>query len=78
MHTLNTVSKLPMSTYIVVTGKTHAPGNTVEIFRGTISEAVSKSMEESMDYWPDADCNSVRDWLDILTSDYRSVEFEVQ
>jgi hypothetical protein len=74
MHTLNTVSKLPMSTYIVATGKTHTPGNTVEIFRGTISEAISMAQES----WPDADCHSVRDWLDILTSDYGSVEFEAQ
>ncbi len=74
MTTLKAVSKLPMSTYIVATGKTHAPGNTVEIFRGTINEAVADAMES----WPDADCNSVRDWLDILTSDYKSVEFEAQ
>lgn len=74
MHTLNTISKLPKSTYIVATGKTHAPGNTVEIFRGTIGEAMSEAMES----WPDADCHSVRDWLDVLTSDYRSVEFEAQ
>lgn len=74
MHTLNTVSKLPMSTHIVVTGKTHAPRNTVEIFRGTINEAVADAMET----WPDADCDSVRDWLDILTSDYNSLEFEAQ
>lgn len=74
MHTLNTVSKLPMSTYIVVTGKTHTPGNTVEIFRGTINDAVAEAMES----WPDADCHSIVDWLDVLTSDYWSVKFEEQ
>ena len=74
MTTLKAVSKLPMSTHIVVTGKTHAPGNTVEIFRGTISEAVSEAMES----WPDADCHSIVDWLDVLTSDYGSVKFEAQ
>lgn len=74
MTTLKAVSKLPMSTYIVATGKTHAPGNTVEIFRGTINEAVDEAMES----WPDADCHSIVDWLDVLTSDYGSVEFEAQ
>ena len=66
---IRNASRRPYSAFVSITGRAPS-GNIVEVFLGTIREAVNLAQSR----YPDANAKNKADWLDVLTSDYRDVE----
>jgi hypothetical protein len=66
---IRNASRRPYSAFVSITGRGPS-GNIVEVFLGTIREAVNLAQSR----YPDSDARNKADWLDVLTSDYRDVE----